>query len=387
MKTKKQKYLLFVVLAVLLCLLLCFAILKKGKKPEPAVLNVSLYKLIPDLDSFEKTIEDAWKEKHPETELNFVDWDCYSGSVPDDLDVFVFDVLTLDSFVENGYLLPLSENDIQDYDDLIPSFVEQCRVDGDFYVVPQILCADLLYTRKQDAGLKDVQDLDSLYDVLGDSGLLLDKSSLRSRVCMYLQAVIDENQQFTNQPLPIEEGNLSADAVGSLEEIRDMHQINPEGEPEDGGRYYYARRFAEGMGRAYIGYTEAMAVMGENVSEMDFRLFSMTDEADIPVFYVDAAAVNAKISEEKKAAALDFLNLITSEDTVVRTFMNYGEPQYLLPARYSSYDALATEYPIYADLKKIVSVPNAYAFRIKQDWNQYMETASENEDALPALVK
>ena len=60
---------------------------------------------------------DRWKEKHPEVELNFENWDCYSGEVPEGLDVFVFDTISLDSFAERGFLLALSEKNIQDYND------------------------------------------------------------------------------------------------------------------------------------------------------------------------------------------------------------------------------------------------------------------------------
>lgn len=129
---------------------------------EAETLNVSLYKVLPNYDSFEETVEECWKETHPEIELNFTDWNCYSKEVPDDLDVFVFDTTSLDAFVQKGYLLALSEEEIQDYDDLIPAFMERCRVNGVSYVVPQILCTDLLYTRKEDESLKNVHNVNAL---------------------------------------------------------------------------------------------------------------------------------------------------------------------------------------------------------------------------------
>ena len=184
---------------------------------------------------------DRWKEKHPEVELNFENWDCYSGEVPEGLDVFVFDTISLDSF-------------------------------------------------------------------------------------------------------------------------------------------------AEGM-RAYIGYSEAMNEMGESASDMDFRLFSMTDSKNIPVFYVDAAAINAKISSKKRALALDLLNIITGTDALARAQTNGGSPQYLLSARYSIYDALKSDYPIYKDLKNVASVPDAFVFRIKPDGNDYLEEAEKNKDAMLPLMK
>ena len=371
-------------IAAVLCLTGGFA--ARGGAAEPA-LNVSLYSVLPGYDAFEKTVAECWKEKHPETALNFVGWDCYSGAVPDDLDVFVIDATSLDAFAQKGCLLALAEEDIRDYDDLIPSFMEGCRVDGTLCMVPQILCTDLLYIRKDDAGLKDVQSIDDLYAALDGGGLLLDKKSATSRVCLYLQAMTDGEQRYTDRYPPIEEGKLDAEAAESLEKVREMRLTAPEGVPEDGGRFYYAQRFAEGMGRAYIGYSEAMDVMGESADDMDFRLFSMTDGSNIPLFYVDAAAVNAKIPDEKKALALDFLNMITGTELMARVSANGGDPRYLLLARYSVYDALAADYPIYAELKEIASVPDACVFRIWPDGDAYLEEAGKNAGLLPSLAE
>ena len=387
MRVQKPKHTLYIFLAVILCMVVCLVILKTGNTPEPVTMNVSLYKVVPDYDSFKKTISDRWKEKHPEVELNFENWDCYSGEVPEGLDVFVFDTISLDSFAERGFLLALSEKDIQDYNDLIPSFVEGCRVNGTLCVIPQFLCTDLLYTRKKDADLKNVQNIDDLYSVLGDSGLLLEKHSFTSKIGLYLQALIDEKQSYMDQYPPIKEGELSPIATDSLEKMRKMHLTDSEGDLEDESRFYYARKFAEGMGRAYIGYSEAMNEMGESASDMDFRLFSMTDSKNIPVFYVDAAAINAKISDKKRALALDLLNIITGTDALTRAIANDSDPQYLLAARYSIYDALKSDYPIYKDLKNVASVPDAFVFRIKPDGNDYLEEAEKNKDAMLPLMK
>ena len=387
MRVQKPKHTLYIFLAVILCMVVCLVILKTGNTPEPVTMNVSLYKVVPDYDSFKKTIADRWKEKHPEVELNFENWDCYSGEVPEGLDVFVFDTISLDSFAEKGFLLALSEKDIQDYNDLIPSFVEGCRVNGTLCVIPQFLCTDLLYTRKKDADLKNVQNIDDLYSVLGDSGLLLEKHSFTSKIGLYLQALIDEKQSYMDQYPPIKEGELSPIATDSLEKMRKMHLTDSEGDLEDESRFYYARKFAEGMGRAYIGYSEAMNEMGESASDMDFRLFSMTGDENIPVFYVDAAAINAKISDKKRALALDLLNIITGTDALTRAIANDSDPQYLLAARYSIYDALKSDYPIYKDLKNVASVPDAFVFRIKPDGNDYLEEAEKNKDAMLPLMK
>ena len=128
-----------------------------------------------------------------------------------------------------------------------------------------------------------------------------------------------------------------------------------------------------------------MDVMEESASELDFRLFSMTDDKDIPVFYVDAAAVNAKISDEKKALAIEFLNMITGRDLLVRASAKDGDPRYLLTSRYSVYDMLEADYPVYADLKTVASVPEAFVFRIRPDGDRYLDMAEQNADLLPSL--
>ena len=164
--------------------------------------------------------------------------------VPDDLDVFVFDAINLDVFADAGSLLPLSEEDIEDYDDLIPSFMNGCRIDGTIYAVPQLLCTDFLFTRKSDTGMSEIKSIDGLYHALGDSGLLTDYRSDRTKVILYLQALIDEAQVYMDTYPKVEEGTLSERAVLSLAQIRDLRDTDPEGVVDKNDRYYYARRFS-----------------------------------------------------------------------------------------------------------------------------------------------
>lgn len=300
---KRSKALIVFTLILLLSIsLIVFVGRNVSVKKEPLVLNVSLYKNLPDYDAFEKTVEECWKEKHPDILLSFSDWDCYSGEAPDDLDVFVFDTLSLDAFIKKGYLLELSEKEIADYEDLIAPFVEGCRDDGKIYALPQMICTDLLYTRKENVQLRNVTKISELYDVLGDDGLLFDERSSGSKVILYLQTLTDEMQHYIDQYPPVEEDVLSKQTVALFSLIGKMYQGTAVS--EDDGIYDCARRFAQGEGRAYIGYSEAMNLMGDEASKMDFRLFSMSDDDDIPVFYVDAVSINARISNGKKGTCV-----------------------------------------------------------------------------------
>lgn len=239
-----KKVILFICMAVMLELLLCLFVFPPPKAAEPVTLNVALYGYIPDYGSFEDTVRESWEEAHPEVKLHFVQWDCYESVVPDDLDVFVFDAINLDVFADAGSLLPLSEEDIEDYDDLIPSFMNGFRIDGTIYAVPQLLCTDFLFTRKSDTGMSEIKSIDGLYHALGDSGLLTDYRSDRTKVILYLQALIDEAQVYMDTYPKVEEGTLSERAVLSLAQIRDLRDTDPEGVVDKNDRYYYARRFS-----------------------------------------------------------------------------------------------------------------------------------------------
>lgn len=109
------------------------------------------------------------------------------------------------------------------------------------------LCTDFLFTCKSDTGMSEIKSIDGLYHALGDSGLLTDYRSDRTKVILYLQALIDEAQVYMDTYPKVEEGTLSERAVLSLAQIRDLRDTDPEGVVDKNDRYYYARRFSEGI--------------------------------------------------------------------------------------------------------------------------------------------
>ena len=110
--------------------------------------------------------------------------------------------------------------------------------------------------------------------------------------------------------------------------------------------------------------------MGNSTDEIDFRLYSMTEEPNIPLFYMDTASVNANISQEKRALAIELLNMITGTDILVRA-SSPNEPdqsyQYLLSARKSFYDVLGQKDPIYTKLQSFVSSPDNHIFSVRNE--------------------
>ena len=82
-------------------------------------LNVALYGYVPDTERFEKAVQESWEKAEPNVTLNFVNWDCYEEEPTENVDVFVFDAIYLNDYIEKGYLLPLEKNSIEDSEDIL----------------------------------------------------------------------------------------------------------------------------------------------------------------------------------------------------------------------------------------------------------------------------
>lgn len=72
-------------------------------------LNVALYGYVPDTERFEKAVQESWEKAEANVTLNFVNWDCYEEEPTENVDVFVFDAIYLNDYIEKGYLLPLEK--------------------------------------------------------------------------------------------------------------------------------------------------------------------------------------------------------------------------------------------------------------------------------------
>ena len=362
------------------CLLLGLLPGEAGRAEAGQVLNVALYPVVPDQTRFQQAVEAVWKARHPEVELSFVDWNSYLQDPPEDLDVFVYDSIFLYDFLEKGCLLPLGEEDIRDADDFITCALSACRVDGTAYALPQLLCTDLLFARKDDAEVAKVENIRELYQVIGDSaavpvppaegeGLLLSMPDTMAWAFWYLEIQTDVDQDYSEWASLPEADALDPEVMSYMQMTRDMagdgllSYVSPEGDA-----YVHGAWFAQGRGRAYIGVSEAMADMGDAAKDMVFRRISLSDREDVPMLYADVASVNARISDEKKPLALELLNVITGTEALTAAFApgRAGQSaQYLLAARTSVYDALSENDPIYSGLKEIVSDPKCRVFIVR----------------------
>ena len=313
-------------------------------------LEVALYSYFPDPAAFRQAVRDAWTRVPPDVGLHFADWDCYVSDPDQALDVFVFDAIYLSSFVDEGYLLPIPEEIIRNREDLIPLCPGRLPQRRDA-ICSAADGSALIFSipRKEDSDLTGVSDLVALYDVLGDrksqsvipeenEGLLINLSDvLLTKTMMYLDALMDEQQGYTDYSELPSETDLSAQALERLEYIWKMggyEQVSYW--PEDNDPFFWARWFADGKGRAYIGYAEAMNAMGDYADDVILRRLSYGTRHDIPLFYSDVVGISSAVSEEKKAAAFELANLLTSGEVLTAMSLpgeEGGSPQYLLTSR------------------------------------------------------
>ncbi len=356
-------------------------------------LNVALYGYVPDSIRFKKVVQNEWNKKEPNIKLNFVDWDCYSEDPPKDLDVFVFDAIYLSRFIKQGYLSEISKEDIKNKNDIIPFAMEGCTEKGSAYAIPQIICTNLLYSRKGDMDIEKVNSVFDLYNKLGknksediipadNKGLLIDMSGGTSKVCMYLDSLIDTTQEYTQFSSLPNVNEIDADSTRSLSLLQSMagkEQANYW--PENNDAYIRAKWFMNGKGRAYIGYTEAMSNMKEFVNDINFKTISLSRNSDIPIFYGDVVGINSSITNSyKKEKAIELANIVADEKTMVNAVSpdeNNKYPQYLLPARKSVYHDLESKYPVYGNLYKIANKSNNKLFRVGPDIREWLKEAKK----------
>ena len=360
-------------------------------------MNVALYPYVPDIGRFETAVRKAWTEEHEDIPLNFVDWDCYVDDPSGEADVFVFDAVFLSDFVQSGCLLPIPENRVSNISDIVLFALEGCREDGTLRAVPQMLCTYLLYTRKSDTELSSVNDIVTLHDIIGDrnnqtekpeanEGLLIDLSDDTAKAAIYLDALCDADGKYSTYTTVPDMKDISPDALEVLRLLRRMGGTEQVNYISGNALYERAEWFAEGSGRAYIGFAEAMSAMGNSADDMDFRLFSYTENDNIPLFFCDAAGIRSDIPDEKKELAYELLDIVTCERVMTEALSpdrESGIPQYILPARIGVYDALGTEYPVYGRLKEIAAAGDNKLFKIGPEAREYF---TRSKAVLPQLM-
>ena len=348
-------------------------------------LRVALYPYVPRLQQFKDVLQRSWR--HPDIGLEFVDWDGYSSDPPADLDVFVFDAIFFDHFVAKGYLSPIPRERIVDIDDFLPYAIEGSQIDGTHYAIPQLGCASLLFYRDGDQELARARTLEDIENALGNCtyleeqpppgvGLMIDMSGGTTNASYYIEAQQDLAHAYTPTPaLPTAE-KLDPAVVAQLERVLALASMANATYENDDHPYQRAAWFADGAGRATVGFTESMSVMGEARDRVDFKPLPLDGQPDISLFYSDLIGVNSTINDPKeREAAFELANLLASRAYLVASFGpgSANSPQYLMPVRDSVFQELGQSFPLYREMRQMVESVQPRLFRLGPSARSWLE--------------
>ncbi len=355
-------------------------------------ITVAIYPYIPDVPLMKSIVERNFKEIHPETELEFVDWDCYMEPDPKGIDVLMFDSMFLTNLVERNYIQPIELDDIDNSDGIFDYAIDGNKVDNELYGIPNLMCSYFLIHYKDDEAVAKSENIYQLHEALGNykgsftkppkdkKGLVLNFAD--NFPYYYLDAMIDSNGEYTVYD---EMPDLSAPSEAALKPLQTMVKMGGENQIFFSqvatwlyGTFKKAEWFGEGRGRAYYGYSEDMSLMGDIIDEIDLKPLSLSDKENHQLFFSDVVALSTGVTnEEKKEKCLELMNVMASEELLTELALGNGTPQYLLPTRDAVYENVEDTYPMYERLYELVTDPNNYLMRCGENIYKYQTEAYE----------
>jgi len=354
----------------------------------PNQLNVALYPYVPRPQWFKDAIELEWYSGHPETVINWCDYDCYAKDPDPTLDIFAFDTIFAAYFAKQGYLAPIEPTET----DFLPWATPGLTQGDQLLGVPYLGCMNILMYRDGDDCLSapnlTVKELNAC---IGDSqskvpqpppgqGLLADLMGGTTDACYFLQTAMENAGQFPLYPPLPDPNHLAGQTLADLVLVGQTA-----GQPQ--ASYCDCKDdrlswFLAGSGRAMVGLTETFAdVPPAAAADLRFRPLPIADEPINTIsLFADALGVKAGLSQPKGQLAAEFVNVATSGLTLFKSIVAPTQdqaPQYLIPARASSLAKLASIYPtIYGQIQQLVT-PQATtaAFRVSDQARNWLPAA------------
>lgn len=376
---KKSIALIVAILLVLSCISGCG---NKSSRKDDNSITVALFPYVPSPEIMQNLLEEKWSEIS-DTPLRFIDWDCYYDSTPKDIDVFMYDVLFLDYFVEHGYAAEIPSDSIENIDGFIPCALEWAQYDGKYYGIPNLLCSNFLFYYTDDTEISEVENIFELYDVIGNRKTSGKKPADTSEGMVinfydnftyyYLEALTDA----AGEPLSFKKApNLKHPDADALDALRCFAKMSGQ---EDVlistlqeyiyGSFGKAEWFNDGHGRCSFGYSENMSFMQDIIDDISVKTISLSKGENIQTLYCDVLSVNKQsvTTDEKFDECVKLANLLAGEDFLKDLAVHDEKTPYLLPARSAVYDYAAESFPMYAHLKELVNSENNTVCRFGTD--------------------
>ncbi len=357
------------------------AMLPAAAQAQTRTLTVALYPYVPRIAQFQTAITAAWRQVQPNVQLNFINdssvWDGgYDTNPPQEADVYVFDAMYFEQFRANNYLVAMAPNEVQNAGDFLPYARDAMIVGGNYYAIPQLGCANILFYNVNDAPVANATTLGQLRGALKQCtftseippdrrGLMLDMAGSTTNATLYLDIAHSVDGVYP-LPQPAQpDPSYIADQRTMLDVSSFWNITSPNPDAYIRGVWY-----SEGYGRAFMGFTETMAQMAPSaLATIGFKIMPLSDTTtNRPLFYVDAVGVNTTtVGRGTRNLAVQLANLIASTDVVVASFQAPApgtNPQYLMSVRNSVFQRLGQRYPIYQRMYHLVQSSNPLAFKL-----------------------
>jgi thiamine pyridinylase len=353
-------------------------------------LTVGLYPWVPRMDQFQTALQAEWSKVQPQVQLNFLSdaqWDGgYDFDPPAQADVYVFDAMYFDHFLQQNWLEPLQASEVAHLDDFMPYAREGVKVGELYYAIPQLGCASLLFYDRSDTQMANAATLSQLKGVLNQCsytsqippdrrGLMVDMSGGTTDAALYLDTAHSLTGQYPF-PLPMSEAEMNQAAVDNLRKILSIGSVRNAAQPSFAQPYQFAHWFSNGWGRAYVGYSESMSQLSEQARRrVAFKIMPFSDNVNSrPAFYADVIAVNPTVHQRgTRELAVQLANVMASTATMMQSLGPQGglPPQYLMPTRHSIMSQLSRDYPLYRRMQSLIDTSDPIMFKLdprSRDW-------------------
>lgn len=314
-------------------------------------------------------------------------WDGgYDMNPPDDADVYVFDAIFFDYFRSQNFLEAMSTGEIQNLGDFVSYAIEGVEVGGQYYAIPQLGCANILFYLESDTPLAQATTLSEIQTALRECtytseippdrrGLMVDMAGGTTNACLYLDTVNSITGQYP-PPLPWNQGEIDPQAMDNMRLLLAMASYE-NGTGSFADPYQRGAWFSDGWGRAVIAYTEAMSDMSAQTLEViAFKVMPLSDDDDSAMFYADVIGVNTTtVARGTRDLAVELANVMAASDTMVASIGPGGGsscPQYLMASRPSVFETLGSSFPIYNRMYALITDNNPVMFKINDRSREWL---------------
>ena len=212
-----------------------------------------------------------------------------------------------------------------------------------------------------------------------NTGLLIDLSGGTTCACYYLDGLADKLGTYSVSPRLPDGDRLDKEVLGTLRSLTKMAGREQANDKECAEQH--AGWFADGHGRAFVGWTERLTKLPAGMhKDLAVRPLPLAKSNAVNLVYVDMLAVNPNLEGRRRSLAIEFANLAASREVVMESFLTPDpatkNPQYLLPVRKSvmTDDAFLKAAPLYKDIAFVVT-DRPKAFRLGSDVRQWLAGA------------